>query len=97
MPAYVIVDVEVTDPDQYEAYKKLTPASLVAYGGKFIVRGGQVETLEGGWNPGRIVVLEFPSYDNARQWYDSNEYAQARAVRRDAAQARIIVADGFPG
>jgi uncharacterized protein (DUF1330 family) len=97
MPAYVIVDVEVTDPDQYEVYKKLTPASLVAYGGKFIVRGGQVETLEGGWNPGRIVVLEFPSYDNARQWYDSTEYVQARAVRRDAAQARIIVADGFPG
>lgn len=97
MPAYVIVDVEVTDPDQYEAYKKLTPASLVAYGGKFIVRGGQVETLEGGWNPGRIVVLEFPSYDSARQWYDSKEYAQARAMRRDAAQARIIVADGFPG
>lgn len=97
MPAYVIVDVEVTNPDQYEAYKKLTPASLVAYGGKFIVRGGQVETLEGGWNPGRIVVLEFPSYDSARRWYDSKEYSQARAVRRDAAQARIIVADGFPG
>jgi uncharacterized protein (DUF1330 family) len=97
MPAYVIVDVEVTDPDQYESYKKLTPDSLVAYGGKFIVRGGQVETLEGDWKTGRIVILEFPSYDSARRWYDSDDYIQARAVRKDAARARIIVADGFPG
>jgi uncharacterized protein (DUF1330 family) len=94
MPAYIIVDVEITDPEQYEAYKKLTPASLVPFGGKFIVRGGNVETLEGDWKPGRIVVLEFPDYENARNWWNSEEYTYARSVRQYAANARIIAADG---
>jgi uncharacterized protein (DUF1330 family) len=95
MPAYVIVDVHVTDHERYDAYKKLTPASLVPYGGKFIVRGGEVETLEGGWKPDRIVVIEFPTYETAKRWWDSDEYMRAREVRAGAADARIIVADGF--
>ncbi len=82
MPAYIIVDVTIYDPDNYEAYKKLTPASIAAYGGKFIVRGGKTETLEGNWQPGRIVILEFPSVEKARQWWDSEEYAPAKAIRQ---------------
>ncbi len=74
MPAYIIVDVEIHDPVQYEDYKKLTPISVAQYQGKFIVRGGKTETLEGGWNPQRIVVLEFPNATLAKSWWASDEY-----------------------
>ena len=66
MPAYVIVEIEIHDPIEYEEYKKLTPASIAAYDGKFVVRGAQTESLEGNWNPQRIVVLEFPSVQRAK-------------------------------
>lgn len=68
MPAYVIVEVTIHDPERYEDYKKLTPAAIVAYEGKFIVRGGLTESLEGDWNPERIVVLQFPSVARAKEW-----------------------------
>jgi uncharacterized protein (DUF1330 family) len=95
MKAYVIVDVKITDPVRYDDYKKLTPASLVPYGGKFIVRGGQTETLEGEWEPGRIVVIEFPSMEKAKAWWSSGEYAPAKAIRQSASHAKLIIVEGF--
>ena len=94
MPAYVIVEVSIHDPVQYEDYKKLTPASIAAYDGKFIVRGGKTETLEGGWQPERIVVLEFPTAEKAKQWWNSPEYAPAKAIRQQTAETKMIVVEG---
>lgn len=95
MKAYVIVDITITDPSRYEQYKKLTPASLEAFGGKFIVRGGNAERLEGDWQPSRIVVVEFPSLQNAKAWWSSEEYAPAKALRQSAAVTQMIVVEGL--
>ncbi|GAB3535994.1 DUF1330 domain-containing protein [Pontibacter brevis] len=95
MAAYVLVEIEVTDPATYEEYKKLTPASLAAYDGKFIVRGGQYETLEGDWKPNRIVMLEFPSVERAKEWWNSPEYTKAKAIRQRAANTKMLVLEGF--
>ena len=97
MPAYIIVEVEIHDPVQYEDYKKLTPISLAQYQGKFIVRGGKTDTLEGGWNPGRIVVLEFPNTELARSWWASEEYAPAKALRHRTAKSKMILVEGHNG
>jgi len=94
MPAFVIVEIEVRDPEAYENYKSLVPASIAAYGGRFIARGGTTENLEGEWAPERIVVLEFPSLDKARQWWASPEYSDAKAIRMRAAQTRMIATEG---
>ena len=94
MAAYVIVEIEVTDPAGYEDYKKLAPASVAAYGGKFVVRGGAHETLEGAWRPQRLVVLEFPSIARARQWWESAEYRDAKALRQRTARTKMIVVEG---
>ena len=94
MAAYIIVDVKINDAEMYEEYKKLTPASVAAYQGKFIVRGGATETLEGDWKPGRIVVLEFPNAERARQWWDSSEYAPAKIIRQNAANTKMILVEG---
>lgn len=94
MKAYVIVDVRITDPARYEDYKKLTPGSLLPYEGKFVVRGGRCETLEGFWEPGRIVVLEFPSMEKAKAWWSSEGYAPARALRQSASVTQMIVVEG---
>lgn len=94
MKAYVIVDVRITDPDKYDAYKKLTPGSLVPFEGKFIVRGGETETLEGSWKPGRIVILEFPSLEKARAWWSSEGYAPAKALRQSASETDMILVEG---
>jgi uncharacterized protein (DUF1330 family) len=94
MPAYIIVDVEIQDPVQYEDYKKLTPISLRKYQGKFIVRGGKTETLEGGWDPQRIVVLEFPNATLAKNWWASEEYAPAKALRHRTAKSKMILVEG---
>ena len=94
MPAYLIAEIEVTDPVAYEGYKKLTPAAIAAYGGRFLVRGGEVETKEGGWTPSRLVVVEFASLAQARKFYASQEYAPALAIRLKAAKSRLLLADG---
>ena len=94
MPAFVIVEIEVHDREAYETYRGLVPASLDAYGGKFIARGGATENLEGDWAPERIVVLEFPSLERARQWWGSPEYRDAKAIRMRAARTRMIATDG---
>jgi uncharacterized protein (DUF1330 family) len=94
MPAYLIVDIDVTDPVRYEDYKKLGAATLEPYGGKYRVRGGAASALEGDWNPGRVVVIEFPSEERARAWWSSREYAPAKAIRQAAARTRMILVPG---
>ena len=95
MPAYVIVEVSITDPAAYEEYKKLTPGSIASYGGKFIVRGGATVSLEGDWKPERIVVLEFPSMEKAKAWYHSAEYTAAKQIRWKASTGKIILVEGI--
>ncbi|MDX1375666.1 MAG: DUF1330 domain-containing protein [Burkholderiales bacterium] len=95
MAAYLIAEVEVTDPAAYEEYRKQVPATIEKYGGKYLVRGGRTETREGGWAPSRLVILEFASMDQARRWYDSPEYAPARAIRQRAAKTKLIFAEGL--
>jgi uncharacterized protein (DUF1330 family) len=94
MPAYVIVDVHVRDPERYQAYRTMVPASLEKYGGKFLVRGGKFEKLEGDRDVGRVVVLEFPSVEAARRWYDSPEYRDAKALRLRTADSDLIIVEG---
>jgi len=94
MAAYVIVEVDIHDPVQYEDYKKMTPGSLLPFQGKFVVRGGPAELLEGTQEPARIVVLEFPTRDLAKQWWGSPEYAPAKALRQRISSTRMILVDG---
>lgn len=94
MSAFVIVEIEVHDPEAYENYRSLVPASVEAYGGKFIARGGATESLEGDWAPERIVVLEFPSLARAKQWWASPEYSDAKAIRMRTARTRMIATEG---
>ena len=94
MAAYFIVDVEVTDPAGFEEYRKLVPATLAQYGGRFLVRGGATEQLEGDWQPRRVVVLEFPSLEQAKRWYHSEEYREPKALRFKTARANMILVEG---
>ena len=94
MPAYVIVDVRVTDRALMEEYRKQVPATVAKYGGRFIMRGGKVETLEGGWAPKRIVALEFPSMEQAQKWYRSAEYTPLIKLRQKAARGKLILVEG---
>ena len=94
MAAYVIADVNVTDPGLYADYTKIVTATVEKYGGRFVVRGGAVDVREGGWKPARLVVLEFPTMEQAHKWYDSPEYAPALALRLRAASAKLIFVEG---
>lgn len=94
MVAYVIAEVDVTNPEKYEGYKALSPGAIAANGGKFIVRGGESLLLEGEPAPKRIVVIEFPDFDTAKRFYDSPEYRTARAARAGAAKFRAIAIQG---
>ena len=94
MPAYIIVDSNVTDPAKYEGYKKLTPAAIAAHGGRFIVRGGRTAVLEGDWQPKRVVVIEFPDFERAKKFYDSPEYLACRKAREGAATLDMVLAEG---
>ena len=94
MAGYVIADVDVHDADAYEEYKKLVPATLEPYGGRFVVRGGAAEPLEGTWKPKRIVVLEFPSVERARAWHGSEEYREAKALRQRASTGNLLLVEG---
>jgi uncharacterized protein (DUF1330 family) len=92
--AYVIAYVDVTHPEQYEEYKKLSSIAMKTHGAELCVRGGKVEVLEGDWSPTRVVVLKFPSLDKAKAYYDSVEYRAARSARAGAALMRMIVVEG---
>jgi uncharacterized protein (DUF1330 family) len=91
MAAYVLVDIKVTDTVGYEEYKRLAPVSLKIYGGKYLVRGGLYETLEGEWSFNRLIILEFESKERAKAWLNSPEYTPARALRHKYAKSRMIV------
>ncbi len=94
MAAYVIVDIEVTDPVRYEDYKELAAPTVAAYGGKYVVRGGATQTLEGDWVPGRVVVLEFPTLERAREWWASQMYQPAKELRQRSANTEMILVEG---
>jgi uncharacterized protein (DUF1330 family) len=94
MAAYVVGEMEITDPQLYEEYRRQVLAVVTQYGGRFIVRGGRVETLEGGWSPKRFVALEFPSMEQARRWYGSPEYAPLIALRQKASRGKLILVEG---
>ncbi|MEO8163968.1 MAG: DUF1330 domain-containing protein [Betaproteobacteria bacterium] len=94
MSAYVIVDIEVHDAAAYDEYRQHVGASVTRYGGRFLVRGGSIDVLEGSWMPKRIVILEFPSALRAREWYDSEEYRVPKQMRLRASTANLIVAEG---
>jgi uncharacterized protein (DUF1330 family) len=94
MPAYIIVDLTVTDLPAMEEYRKRVPATLTPYGGRFLVRGGAHQTIEGDWKPNRLVVLEFPSLDQAKRWYASEEYREPLAMRLRAGRANMVMVEG---
>jgi uncharacterized protein (DUF1330 family) len=97
MPAYIIADIDVHDPERYEEYKKLSTAAAAKYGAKFLVRGGPVDVLEGNWTPNRFIILEFPTLERARAWWDSEEYRLAKELRRETATSSMILVADQPG
>ena len=94
MAAYVVVEVEVKDPVRYEDYKKLVPPSIAKFGGRFLVRGGKVTTMEGSWAPKRFVIVEFPDAERAKAWWASEEYAEAKALRQATSSTQMIIVEG---
>jgi uncharacterized protein (DUF1330 family) len=94
MSAYVIANIRVTDPVQYEEYKRLSTIAINAYGAQVCVRGGEVTVLEGDWQPERVVVLKFASVERAQAFYDSPQYLAARQAREHAADMRMVVVAG---
>jgi uncharacterized protein (DUF1330 family) len=95
MPAYVIVETVVSDPEQYERYKEAAPPAIAAFGGRYLARGGELAVLEGEWNPARVVILEFPDLETAKSWYASEEYGAARTLREGAAKLHMVVVEGL--
>jgi uncharacterized protein (DUF1330 family) len=95
--AYVLVEIAVTDPEAFEAYKPLAEVALEAYGGRYLARGGETALLEGVGLPSRVTLLEFPDLDTATTWYSSPEYGEARAARAGAATARFVAVEGLEG
>ncbi len=94
MPGYVIADVTVTDPETYAGYRALTPDTIAAFDGRFLVRGGEHEVIEGPWTPGRLVLLQFDSPARAAAWYESPAYVEARAIRHQASTGNVVLLDG---
>ncbi len=94
MPAYIIVELLITDKEGYGEYKRLAPTSISSYDGKYIIRGGRTESLEGNWNPERIAVLEFPTFERAKEWYASEMYKKARSIRQQTAITKMILIEG---
>ena len=94
MAAYYIVEIDIQDPARFEEYRSKVPPTIERYGGKYLVRGGRLETIEGEWRPKRIVVLEFSTVEQAKRWYDSEEYRPLREVRRGSARGHIVLVEG---
>jgi uncharacterized protein (DUF1330 family) len=95
MGAYVIVEITINDAELYEEYKKLTPASIAEFDGRFIVRGGKTVTMEGNWKPQRIVIAEFPSLEKAQEWWHSEGYEKAKKIRHASANTKMIIVEGI--
>ena len=94
MSAYVVVEVEIHDPVRYQEYIRIAPPSIALYGGRYLVRGGATTTLEGDWSPLRFVVLEFDNAERAKAWWDSPEYAPAKALRQATATTQMLLVEG---
>jgi uncharacterized protein (DUF1330 family) len=95
MAGYVIADITITDAVGYDEYRKMVPPTLEKYGGEFVVRGGAFEVLEGDWRPGRLVVIRFPSVEQAKAWHDSPEYRPALERRHATAISSSVVVEGI--
>ena len=96
--AYLIVDMKITDPDQYQQYMAAAPAAVAAAGGEYLVRGGRFESLEGGWQPARLAMVRFPSYEQAKAFYDGQMYRAARAKRAGATEYfNMTLVEGVAG
>ena len=95
MPAYVIVETDIHDPEQYEQYKAASPGAIAAAGGRFLVRGGELAVLEGDWHPTRLVVVEFPDLETAKRFYESEEYRAAMKLREGAARLNMVAVEGI--
>ena len=95
MPAYVLAEIEVTNPEGYKEYTTHVPATIAKYGGRFVVRGGKATALEGEWPERRRVLIEFPSADAARKWFDSPEYEKPKAMRQANSKGRLLLLDGI--
>ena len=94
MPAYFVVDIEVHDRAGMREYLERVPGTLAKYGGRYLVRGGQFEVVEGDWQPSRVVMLEFPNMEQAKRWYDCEEYREMKAARLKAARTKIVLVEG---
>lgn len=94
MAAYVIVNVTVTDPTGFAEYSKGVPATVAKYGGRFLVRGGAHEVLEGEWRPSRLVVIEFPTREDLRRWYESEDYRPLLDLRKRTAKTDLLAVTG---
>ena len=95
MAAYIIAQVEVTDPETFESYREQVPAAIAKHGGRYIVRGGATETIEGDWAPARLVVIEFPDVTAAKGFYESPEYQKIIGLRLQSAKSSLIVVEGY--
>ena len=95
MAAYLIADIEITDPEAFERYRTQVPATIAAHGGRYLVRGGALDAVEGDWNPKRLVVLEFPSMERLRKWYESPEYQPLLALRLAATVSKTVTVEGI--
>ena len=94
MSAYIVVQVDVKDPERYDQYRKMVPSTLEQYGGRFLVRGAPVENLEGSWHPSRFVVIEFDSTEQAKAWWSSAEYKPAKELRQQTSHTEMILVEG---
>ena len=94
MSAYVIAELDITDPEKFAEYRGLVPATVEQYGGKYLARGGSVEVLEGDWNPTRVVILEFESTEQAKKWIDSDEYTPVKQIRFESANTNVVLVEG---
>src|ERR1700729_1142301 len=97
MSAYVIVNVDTTDPVKYEEYKTMAQDAVARFGGRYLVRGGKMNVVEGDWRPTRIVILEFDSFDTATAWGESELYAPAKALRQPLSTTDMVIVDGYGG
>ena len=95
MPAYIIVDIDITDPIGYEEYKKLASDTILKHGGKYIARGGTTEVVEGDWKPNRIVILQFDSMEHAKEWLNCEEYREPRKLRQRTSRSNMILVEGI--
>jgi uncharacterized protein (DUF1330 family) len=96
MPAYVLAEIEITNPEGYKEYTTHVPATIAKYGGRFVVRGGKVHALEGEWPERRRVLIEFPDAETARKWFDSPEYEKPKAMRQANSKGRLLLLEGVP-